>query len=296
MNIALTGATGFVASHLVPKLVGQGHEIRTLGRRPLDQHPFFQWNLATEPPREAIENCDAVIHLTGETVAQRWTAESKGRMRSSRIDSTRNLVAALSKAARKPGMLLVASAVGIYGDRGDELLTEESPRGSGFLADLVEDWEAASRAAEKLGIRVVNFRSGLILGRDGGAFPKMLTPFRLGGGGRLGSGRQWMPWVHVEDATDLMVFALESAVLRGPVNVVAPNPVRNSEFTTALAGALHRPSFMSVPAFALKLVLGEMSEAVLASERAVPAAAQAAGFRFTYGEIGPALRDLTGRP
>jgi len=293
MNILLTGATGFIARHLIPKLSAQGHQLRTLGRRPLEQLPFLEWTSSREPPPDALESCDAVIHLAGETVAQRWTAEAKRRIRESRIDGTRHLVAALSKAGKKPSVLLSASAVGIYGSRGDELLTEGSPRGSGFLADLTEEWEAASRAAEPLGIRVVNLRFGLVLGRDGGALPKMITPFRLGVGGKLASGKQWTPWVHIEDATNLILFALHHGAVRGPANVTAPNPVTNADFTRTLAGALHRPGFMTVPAFALKLALGEMSEAVLSSTRAVPATAEAAGFHFTYPELEPALRDLS---
>lgn len=298
MNIVLTGATGFIARHLIPKLSAAGHQLRTLGRRPLEQLPFFEWDSSREPPADALESCDAVIHLAGETVAQRWTVEAKRRMRESRVDGTGHLVAALSKTAgkqvRRPvPLLLSASAVGIYGSRGDEILTEASPRGSGFLADLTEEWEAATRTAEPLGIRVVNLRFGLVLGRDGGALPKMLTPFRLGVGGKLASGKQWMPWIHIEDATNLILFALQNGAVRGPVNITAPNPVSNAEFTRKLAAALHRPGFMTVPAFALKLALGEMSEAVLSSTRAVPAAAGAAGFQFTYPELEAALHDLS---
>lgn len=293
MNILLTGATGFIARHLIPKLSAAGHKLRTLGRRPLEQFPFFEWKSSREPPADALESCDAVIHLAGENVAQRWTSEAKRRMRESRIDGTRNLVSALAKTGKKPYVLLSASAVGIYGSRGDELLTEASSRGSGFLADLTEEWETATRAAEPLGIRVVNLRFGLVLGRDGGALPKMITPFRLGLGGKLSSGKQWMPWVHIEDATNLILLALHQDSLRGPVNVAAPHPVTNAEFTRTLAAALHRPGFMTVPAFALKLALGEMSDAVLSSDRVVPAAALDAGFHFTYPKLESALRDLS---
>ena len=293
MNILLTGATGFIARHLIPKLSAQGHHLSTLGRRPLEQLPFFEWDSSREPPPDALESCDALIHLAGETVAQRWTAEAKRRMRESRINGAQHLVAALSKTAHKPAALLSASAVGIYGSRGDELLTEASPRGSGFLADLTQEWEAATRGAESLGIRVVNLRFGLVLGRDGGALPKMLLPFRLGLGGKLASGKQWLPWVHIEDTARLILFALDNSSLRGPINVAAPHPVTNADFTRALAAALHRPGFMTVPAFALKLALGEMSEAVLSSERVVPAVAEAAGFHFVYPGLESALRDLS---
>jgi len=292
MNIALTGASGFIARHLIPKLRDAGHDVRALGRRPFGSLPFYQWDSSKEPVQGAIESSDAVIHLAGETVAQRWNTESKRRIRTSRVEGTRNLVAALSKMAKKPTVLLAASAVGIYGSRGDELLTETSSAGSGFLAELSAAWENEARAAESFGVRVVNLRFGVILGRDGGAFPKMAAPFRYGVGGRLGSGRQWTPWVHVEDAADLILFALGNTAVRGAVNVVAPNPVTNADFTTALAAALHRPAMLAVPAFALKLTLGEMSDAVLASLRVIPAVAAGAGFRFRYPELEPALGEL----
>lgn len=293
MQIVLTGATGFIASHLIPKLQAAGHEIRTLGRRPVNGLSFSKWDASSEPEAGVFESADAVIHLAGETVAQRWTDDAKERIRSSRIDSTRHLVEALSKVANKPKALLCASAVGFYGSRGDEILTENSARGSGFLADLADKWEKASRGAEQLGIRLVNLRSGLILGTDGGAFPKMLQPFRLGAGGRLGSGKQWTSWIHIDDATSLIVFALGNADLHGAVNVTSPQPVTNADFTHVLGHVLGRPTVMAVPEFALKLALGDMAEMVFASERVVPAAAEAAGFHFTFPELEPALRDLT---
>lgn len=293
MKIILTGATGFIGGHVIRKLNAAGHEIEVLGRRPVKPLPFHEWDSSREPRAETLA-CDAVIHLAGETVAQRWTPQAKQRMRDSRVEGTRHLAAALAKAAANggPRVLVSASAVGIYGSRGDEVLTEVSERGSGFLADLTADWEAAARAAEPFGIRVVHLRFGLVLGRDGGAFPKMLTPFRLGLGGRLGSGTQWVPWVHIEDVASLAVFALLSDTLQGPVNVTAPHPVTNADFTKTLGHVLHRPSFMAVPEFALRAALGEMSEALLASERAIPAAAQTAGFPFRYADLESALRDL----
>jgi len=293
MQIVLTGATGFIASHLILKLQAAGHEIQALGRRPVSNLAFTKWDASGEPEAGVFESTDAVIHLAGETVAQRWTEESKKRIRSSRIDGTRRLVQALSKVANKPKALLCASAVGFYGSRGDEILTENSARGSGFLADLTGEWEEASRGAERLGIRVVHLRFGVILGADGGAFPKMVQPFRLGAGGRLGSGKQWMPWIHIDDAASLIVFALGDADLQGALNVTSPQPVTNADFTHALGHALDRPTVLAVPEFALKLALGEMADMVVASERAVPAAAEAAGFRFTFPELEPALRDLT---
>ena len=293
MQIVLTGATGFVASHLIPKLLAAGHEIRTLGRRPVSNLAFTKWDTSEEPAADIFESADAVIHLAGETVAQRWTDDARERIRSSRIDSTRHLVAALSKVANRPKALLCASAVGFYGSRGDEILTENSVRGSGFLPDLTDQWEKASRGAEQLGIRVVNLRSGVILGADSGAFPKMVQPFRLGAGGRLGSGKQWMSWIHIDDAASLIVFALGNPDLHGAVNVTSPQPVTNADFTHALGHVLGRPTVMAVPQFALRFALGAMAEMVFASERVVPAAAEAAGFHFTFPELDPALRNLT---
>jgi uncharacterized protein len=294
MTITLTGATGFIGKHLIPVLQTQGHELRTLGRRATTNLPFYAWSSSMEPPEAALDHTGAVIHLAGETVAQRWTTAAKRRIRATRIDGTRNLVSALAKAAHRPAVLLAASAVGIYGSRGDEILTETSGRGAGFLADLTSEWEDAARAAEHLNIRVVNLRFGVILGRDGGAFPKIVKPFRFGVGGRLGSGKQWMPWIHVWDAVSLIAFALGDASINGPLNVTAPDPATNAVFTRRLAACLHRPAFMAVPRFALKLVLGEMSEAVLASARVVPAVAQAAGFGFRFPDLDSALGDLCG--
>jgi uncharacterized protein (TIGR01777 family) len=295
MTIALTGATGFIAKHLIPDLRAQGYDLRTLGRRAVENLPFYAWSSDTEPPLEALTGAGAIVHLAGETVAQRWTAGAKKRIRASRVEGTHNLVSALAKAPQKPAVLVTASAVGIYGFRGEEILTETSSPGSGFLADLTAEWEAAAHAAESLGVRVVNLRFGVVLGRDGGAFPKMVKPFRFGLGGRLGSGKQWMPWIHVKDVVNLILFSLDNDGIHGPVNATAPNPITNAGFTRQLAAALHRPGFLVVPRFALKLVLGEMSEALLSSERVVPAVAEAAGFRFTYPDVASALDDLCRR-
>jgi uncharacterized protein (TIGR01777 family) len=280
MIVAMTGATGFIGRHLSAQLRSAGHDVRPLRR---------EWS-ATE-----LDSVGAVIHLAGETVAQRWTASAKQRIRSSRIEGTRSLVSALGKSTTRPVVLLAASAVGIYGSRGDEILTETSSPGSGFLADLTKDWEAEAGAAESLGIRVVNLRFGVVLGRDGGALPKMVRPFRIGVGGPLGSGRQWMPWIHIEDAVSMIAFALDNTALRGPLNVAAPNPVTNREFTRRLAAALHRPGFAFVPGFVLRLILGEMSGMVLGSARVLPGVAEAAGFRFRHPDLASALRDLCER-
>jgi len=273
--VAITGAAGFIGRHLTSRLTASGHEIRALPRGNTN-----------------VDGANAVIHLAGENIAQRWTKAAKARIRSSRIDGTRALVSPIVNASHRPSVLLCASAVGIYGSRGDQILTEASSPGDGFLADLTIEWEAAARAADTLGVRVVHLRFGVVLGRDGGAYPKMARPFRLGVGGRLGSGKQWMPWIHIDDVVNLIVLALENDSVRGPLNVTSPSPATNADFTRSLARSLHRPGFMTVPRFALELVLGEMSDALLSSTRAVPEAALAAGFTFRYPGLEAALAHL----
>jgi uncharacterized protein (TIGR01777 family) len=253
---------------------------------------LFVWDAARgEPPAEALQDADAVVHLAGEPVAQRWTDHARQAIRESRVIGTHNLVQALAKLPRKPAVLVCGSAVGYYGDRGDEILNESSSPGGDTLAQLCIDWEKEAQAAEASGIRVVRVRTGLVLDARGGALPRMLPPFRMGVGGKLGNGRHWMSWIHLDDLAALFQFALANAV-SGPLNGVAPNPVINAEFTRALAAAVHRPAIFPVPAFALRLLFGEMSEILLASQRALPQAAEAAGFRFRYPELAPALADV----
>ncbi len=298
MNITLTGATGFVGSRLLAKLVADGHRVHVLGRRRSPKLPgsvaFSEWSAASEPPPESLAGADAVIHLAGEPVAQRWTAEAKARIRNSRVEGTRLLVDALARQPRRPAVFVCASAIGIYGSRGDEILTETSTAGQGFLAEVVTDWESAAHAAEPLSIRVVLLRLGVVLGH-GGALAKMLPPFRFGVGGRIGSGRQWMSWIHADDAIALILFALENSALRGPVNATSPQPVTNLEFTHELAAALHRPAIFPVPPVALKLLFGEMAGVLLGSQRVLPKMAEASGFQFRYPELRPALEILTSR-
>jgi uncharacterized protein (TIGR01777 family) len=296
MNITVTGATGFIGSRLTQELLDAGHVVHTLGRRRPPSLPpqvrFSAWpSTDAEPPAESLTDADAIIHLAGEPVAQRWTPQVKRRIRASRVDGTRQLVNALSTQSRRPQVLVCASAIGIYGSRGDEVLTEGSHPGDDFLARVVVEWEQAATLAEALGIRVVQLRLGIVLGK-GGALAKMLPPFRLGLGGRLGSGKQWMSWIHIADLTKLISFAIERSAVHGPVNATAPNPVTNAEFTKELAAALHRPAIFPVPRFALKLLLGEMADAVLASQRVLPKAAQSAGFQFQYPELRTALPPL----
>ncbi len=237
-----------------------------------------------------LEGVSAVVHLAGEPIAQRWTEEAKQRIRSSRVEGTRRLVDSLASLSQRRAVLVAASAVGYYGSRGDEILTETSTVGSGFLAEVCADWERATACAEGLGIRAVSLRIGLVLGHGGGALAKMLVPFRLGIGGRLGTGNQWLSWIHLDDLIALIRFAIESPSLSGPVNATAPNPVTNAAFTRELGRVLGRPAVLPVPGFALRLLYGEMSEVLLEGQRVVPAAAQAAGFHFRYPELPAALK------
>lgn len=297
MNITLTGATGFIGSALVRQLLDRGHVLHLMGRKPPSSLPssikFTTWpSLQQEPPAEALRDADAVIHLAGEPVAQRWTAEVRQRIRQSRVDGTLNLVRSLASLSRPPATLVCASAIGIYGSRGDEILTESSAPGEGFLAETTAAWERAADSAAPLGIRVAKIRTGIVLGKDGGALQKMLPPFRLGLGGPIGSGRQWMSWIHIEDIVGLFVHALENPSLRGAVNGVAPNPVTNADFTRALGSALRRPAILPVPAFAVKLMFGEMGDVILGSQRVLPKATEEAGYRFRYPELGPALVNI----
>jgi len=230
--------------------------------------------------------------LAGEPVAQRWSAAVKQRILDSRVQGTRELVAALRGTTKRPAVLISASAIGYYGDRADEKLTESAARGSGFLADVCAQWEDASREVEELGIRVVNPRIGLVLGRGGGALAKMLPAFRMWVGGRLGEGKQWMSWIHIDDLARLFEFAIENPGIRGALNVTAPAPVTNAEFTAQLAKVLSRPAVFPVPAVALKVLFGEMAGVLLTGQRVLPAAALAGGFEFSFAALTPALKSL----
>jgi len=294
MTITVTGATGFIGNRLVHDLLRAGHSIQAIGRKRSAGLPqavrFSEWqSTEAEPPPESLAIADAIVHLAGEPVAQRWTPEVKGRIRSSRVDGTRNLVNALSKQSHQPRVLVCASAIGYYGSRGDEVLTETSAPARDFLSQVAVDWEQAAREAEAVGIRVVSLRFGVVLGKDGGALAKMLPPFRLGLGGRLASGQQWMSWIHVDDVIGLVRFSLDNSSARGPMNATSPNPVTNAEFTRELAAAVHRPAIFPVPRFALNLLFGEMAEVILGSQRVLQKATQSAGFQFQYPELRPAL-------
>jgi uncharacterized protein (TIGR01777 family) len=292
----ITGASGFIGSKLVKTLLSQGHSVNYLGRKrstSLDSRAAFHcWNPGEKPPLNSVPTVDAIVHLAGEPVAQRWTREVKKRIYKSRVEGTRKLVSAIGELQHKPAALIAASAVGYYGDRGDEVLTEDSAPGKDFLAQLCVDWEHEAARAHEFGLRVARIRIGIVLGRDGGALKQMLMPFRLGIGGRLGNGRQWMPWVHVDDLLRLFVFAAENASIEGPLNGSSPEPVTNAEFTRHLARALHRPAIFPVPKFALKLALGELADFALASARVVPEASTRSGFKFAYPELGAAFETL----
>ena len=277
MNVAITGASGMIGKRLRQRLVEAGHTA----------HPI---------PRDgAVPVCDAIVNLAGEPIAQRWTEAARKRIYDSRVEGMRQLVNTLSQKTPRPSVLVCASAVGIYGSRGDELLTEDAAPGTGFLPRVVMDWEEAAQSAEPLGIRVVSLRFGVVLG-PGGALAKLLPLFRLGVGGRLGSGRQWMSWIHIDDVVSLILFAMENAATSGVLNATSPHPVTNEEFTRILAAALHRPPLLPVPAFALKLTLGEMSQVLLDSQRVLPAATQAAGFHFQYPDLPGALENILRPP
>ena len=298
MKTLVTGGTGMVGPRVLrmldkPTVVSRNPDrarqsIGHLAGRIVGWDP-----LSGPPPAEAFEGVEAVFHLAGESVAEgRWTAAQKARIRDSRVIGTRNLVQGMRQAATKPSVLVSASAVGYYGDRGEEELTESASPGRDFLADVCVAWEKEAYAAEELGVRVVTERTGIVLGAGGGALAKMLTPFKLGAGGPLGTGRQWMPWVHVTDLARLYLHAAEHDSIRGPLNAVAPNPVRNSEFTKALGRQLRRPAFMPAPYIGLRLLFGEFAQVLFASQRVIPKVALDTGFTFQYPDIAGALKEI----
>ncbi len=291
----VTGGTGFVGRRLCALLP----DVNVLTRSPESAPPelahasCFRWDPEREPPPpESLHGCDAVFHLAGESVAKgRWTSKKKARIRSSRVLGTKNLVAGFRGLEHPPSVLVCASAVGYYGSRDDEELYEESEPGVGFLTDVCREWEAAAHEAEPVGVRVVTVRIGLVLGR-GGALSRLLPIFKLGLGGILGTGKQWMAWIHVDDLARLMVFAAEEEGLKGPVNGVAPHPVTNRGFTKALGRAVRRPTLIPTPGFALRFGLGEFSEVLLGSQRVTPRAAIDAKFEFRFQKVSRALEAI----
>jgi len=303
MKVLVTGSTGLVGTALVNSLAHEGHTVcrlirpQSVSTAGAKEGFDVAWNPATAELGGAGVGADAVVNLAGASIAGgRWTNARKELLRTSRIDTTRALVNALAKMNARPRVLVSASAIGIYGDRADEVLTEESKPGTDFLAGLAREWEAEVLKAEALGIRVVVARFGIILAQHGGALAKMLLPFKLGAGGRIGSGKQWMSWITLEDVVAIIRFAIENLAIRGAINVVAPNAVQNVEFTKVLAKALHRPAHFPAPAFALRLALGEMADALLlSSQRVTPQRLQLLGYSFSQPELVPALSALLAR-
>jgi uncharacterized protein len=291
MRVAVTGASGLIGGALVERLRAEGHTVARLVRDPAKAKPG---DIAWDPDAgtidaAALEGIDAAVHLAGETVGTRWTDEKKRRIRESRVNGTRLIARTLAHLARPPRVLVQASATGIYGDRGDEVVTEESAPGTGFLAEVGRDWEGASGPAEEAGIRVVKLRFGVVLTARGGALEQMLLPFRMGVGGTLGNGRQWMPWLSLDDAVEIVMRALRDERLRGPVNAVAGS-ARNADFTEALGRALRRPTILPVPGFGLRLLFGQMAdEALLAGQRVEPARLREIGHVFHHPTLDTAL-------
>jgi uncharacterized protein (TIGR01777 family) len=298
MKVLISGASGLVGTAVADALRKDGHTVGKFvrpGGTPRDGD--VRWDPANGTvDLAAMEGADAVICLSGASVGEgRWTAERKKVLRSSRVDLTRVLVESLGKLKRKPRVFVAASAIGYYGNRSDEILTESSTAGNDFIALLARDWETESMRAEAAGIRTVILRFAVILSPKGGALARMVLPFKLGAGGRLGSGKQWMSWVAEEDVVEIVRSVIADERMRGPVNVAAPGPVQNAEFTRVLAKVLHRPSIFPAPAFALRIALGEMAdELLLASQRVIPEKLRAAGYRFRYENLKPALQDLVG--
>jgi uncharacterized protein (TIGR01777 family) len=299
-RILVSGASGLIGEALLasfaPQLERKDTQIVRLVRGRASSAAQISWDSLVPVSPAAVSGFDAVIHLAGESVVGRWTEAKKKAIRNSRVQGTRNLAAALARSEVKPRVLVCVSAVGFYGNRGDEVLREESAAGQGFLAEVCQEWEDASRIAAEAGIRTVNMRIGLVLSAKGGALAKMLTPFNLGLGGRIGSGQQWYSWIHVADIVSGIHHAMHTESLAGPVNLVAPNAVRNAEFTRVLASVLRRPAIFPVPEFALRLAFGKQAaeEMLLASQRVEPGKLGASGYAFRFRELRAALEDLVG--
>lgn len=295
MNVTITGASGLIGTRLVAALTDRGDAVTVLSRDAARASaalgvPAVAWDpLAGPAPADALAGRDGIVHLAGEPVAQRWSATAKAAILASRETGTRNLVAGLASADPRPGVLVSSSAVGFYGKHGDERVDETQPAGGDFLAGVCVAWEREARAAGDLGMRVVLLRTGVVLDPTGGALKTMLPPFRAGVGGPVAGGAQYMPWIHVDDIVGMYLAALDEPSWSGPVNATAPEPVTNREFSKALGRALHRPAVAPVPAFALRMLYGEMAEIVTEGQRAVPARAQELGYGFRHPDLDAAL-------
>ncbi len=291
-RILVSGVSGPIGAALLPSLKQGGYSVTRLTRNATAGEGQIAWDPSQPLSPDAVTGFDAVIHLAGESIVGRWTDEKKKKILDSRVLGTKHLAEALAKAAQKPKVFVAGSAIGFYGDRGDELLREDSPSGTGFLPEVCRQWEAAAQPAIRAGIRTVNIRTGVVLSTKGGALPKMLTPFKLGVGGNIGNGRQWWSWIDVRDMVGGIHHILKTDLLQGPVNMVAPKAVTNAEFTKTLASVLHRPAIFPVPAFAARLAFGQMAdELLLASQRVEPTKLVRSGYPFQYLDLRKSLTD-----
>ncbi len=297
MNLVVTGGAGFIGSALCVRLLEQGHSLTLLTRSPSPETStgtkrWLHWTPGMIGDWEnAVDGADGIINLAGEPIAgKRWTAKQKRQLRLSRMDTTKSLMRSIMKAKQKPAFLINASAVGYYGPHGDEMLSEDAKPGTDFLADLCREWEEEAKKAEKFVQRVIRLRTGIVLGKGGGALAKMVTPFKFFAGGPLGSGKQWMSWIHLDDEVGLILHLIDNQKASGPVNATAPNPVTMRDFCKTLGGVMGRPSWAPVPGFVLRIGLGEMADMLLTGQRVAPTAAQKLGYRFRYPNLREALQ------
>lgn len=302
MKVIITGGTGLIGRALAHSLIKDGHQVVVLTRNPkkkVDGLPgvrLVKWNgKSGDGWYKELERADAIVNMAGESIAPqagRWNAERKKRIKQSRIDASKAVVDAISRVSEKPDVLIQGSAVGFYGTHDDQLITEVAPAGNDFLAEVVKEWEMASQPVEAMGVRRVLARTGVVLAAEGGSLPVLTLPFKLFVGGPVGSGRQYMPWIHLEDQVNALRFLIENNEIDGPVNLTAPNPVTNKEFGQVMGQVLGRPSFFPTPGFMIQLLLGEASTLALDGQRAVPHALQKAGYNFKYTDLKSALSDL----
>lgn len=299
MKVLITGSTGLLGTELQKSFTAKGYDLLLASRKEPQDDKHIQWSIEegfTDPDK--LEGVDVVVHLAGENVSGlRWTDEKKKAIRDSRVLGTRNVVDAISKLKHKPKVFVASSAIGFYGERGEEEVTESSAAGDNFLAVVCKEWEAESRRAEDAGIRTVLLRTGIVLSKDGGALATMLTPFRLGVGGVVGSGKQWMSWISLEDEIAVINYVIENENIRGAVNAVSPNPVTNHDFTKTLGDVLYRPTFLPLPEFAVSMIFGEMGDALLlASTKVMPKRLEDAGFEFKYPNLKEAIERAVSEP